>query len=173
VIRTRKGRVGFGAASVLAAALLMMGPSAAAATAAARFTIFPFPSANSTVVASVGFLNSCEVGYFWSVSRGDSVTETFNGPASITRAKLRATVVQNVLNSGAHVSWRLSINGTDVASFKVPEGEIGTLKLSATFAAISGPSYTVKIRVTNEVASGQGSITLAYACSYPHGVALG
>jgi hypothetical protein len=165
-----KWRLGLATIAVASMAVLAVGPAANAAVKT-RATIFTFPSANSTVIGSVGFINSCEVGYFWSVSRGDSVAQTFNGPASITKALLKAVVVQNVLNSGAHVDWTLSINGIDVGRFRVNQGVTGTISLGRTFAAITGPSYAIKIRVTNEVASGQGSITLAYACS-PHGIGV-
>ena len=169
--RLPKWRLGLGTIAVVSMTLLAVGSSAANAAVKTRVQVFTFPSANSTVIGSVGFLNSCEVGYFWSASRGDSVEQTFTGPASITKALLRAYVVQNVLNSGAHVDWSLSINGIDVARFRVNQGVVGTVQVGRTFAAITGPSYDVKIRVTNEVASGQGSITLAYACN-PHGMAV-
>ena len=169
--RLPRWRLGLGTIAVVAMTLLAVGPAANASVKSPAVTVFAFPSSTSTVIGSVGFVNSCEVGYFWSASRGDSVEQTFTGPASITKALLRAYVVQNVLNSGAHVDWKLSINGIDVAQFRVNQGVTGTVQVGKTFSAITGPSYDVKIRVTNEVASGQGSITLAYACN-PHGMAV-
>ena len=49
---------------------------------------FDFPSSDSTVVGSVGFIDADEVGFFWSMQRGDRVSETFtfSGPSSINRA---------------------------------------------------------------------------------------
>ena len=146
--RLPRWRLGLRTIAVVGMMVLAVGPAANAAVKT-RATIFTFPSSTSTVVGSVGF----------------------TGPASITKALLRAYVVQNVLNSGAHVDWSLSINGIDVARFRVNQGVVGTVQVGRTFAAITGPSYDVKIRVTNEVASGQGSITLAYACN-PHGMAV-
>jgi hypothetical protein len=148
--------------------LVALAPAAARAGSAAPSTTYAFPSATSSVVASVGFIDATQVGYFWSVSRGDSVTETFSGPASITQVGLKVSVPTNALNSGAYVAWSLEINGTPVARFKVPQGFVGAKKLFKTFSAITGPTYTVKLRVTNEVAPGQGSITLVYAGTQPH-----
>jgi hypothetical protein len=148
--------------------LVGLAPSAARAGSAAPSTNYAFPSASSTVVASIGFIDATQVGYFWSVSRGDSVTETFNGPASITAVGLRVTVPTNVLSGGAYVAWSLEINSISVARFRVPQGFVGTKSLRRTFAAINGPLYTVKLRVVNEVAPGQGSITLVYAGAQPH-----
>ena len=134
--------------------------------------VFDFPSAASQVVASVGFIDDDEVGYFWSAARGDRVSQTFSGPASVNAAQLKATVVTNVLNSGAEVDWNLEINSLVVGRFRVVEGFTGTLTLARTFAPISGPNYDVTIRVTNEVPSGEGSITLAYAGAWIHGIKL-
>lgn len=166
-IRNRGARPGL-LALVAMTMLVALAPTAARAGSAAPTATYAFPSATSTVVGSVGFIDATQVGYFWSVSRGDSVTETFSGPASITQVGLRVSVPTNALNSGAYVAWSLEINGIPVARFKVPQGFIGTKSLRKTFPAITGPSYTVKLRVTNEVAAGQGSITLVYAGTQPH-----
>ena len=100
------------------------------------------------------------------------MSQTFSGPASVNVAQLKATVVTNVLNSGAEVDWNLEINSVIVGRFRVVEGFTGTLTLARTFAPISGPNYDVTIRVTNEVPSGEGSITLAYAGAWIHGIKL-
>lgn len=131
-----------------------------------------FPSANSTVVGSVGFIDADEIGYFWSAARGDGVSETFNGPASVKGVGLKISVLSNALNNGAHVDWTVKINGVDVARFRVPEGYLGPVTLRRMFAPIAGPSYTVELRVLNEVAPGEGSITLAYAGANPHALLL-
>ena len=131
-----------------------------------------FPSATSTVVGSVGFIDSSQVGYFWSASRGDSVTETLSGPAKIKKAIFKLDVISNALNSGAHVDWIVSINGTDVGSFNIVEGQLGAVTEKISFPKITGGSYTVKIRVNNEVAGGEGSHTLRYAGAGPHSVTL-
>lgn len=166
-IRNRGARPGL-LALVATTLLVALAPTAARAGSAAPGATYAFPSATSTVVASVGFIDATQVGYFWSVSRGDSVTETFNGPASITAVGLRVTVPTNVLSNGAYVAWGLYINSVAVARFKVPQGFVGTKSLRRTFAAINGPAYTVSLRVLNEVAPGEGSITLVYAGTSPH-----
>jgi hypothetical protein len=146
-------------------------PAASAKTA--TITTYQFPSSSSTVVGSVGFINSTECGYFWSVSRGDSVTQTFTGgPATISKARLRGTVVTANLVNGAHVDWELSINGVVIARFRIQQGFTGTFTVMKAFGTITGPDYTVKIRVINEVPVGDGSITLAYAGTSPHVVQL-
>jgi hypothetical protein len=146
-------------------------PAATAKTAAV--TTYTFPSSSSTVVGSVGFINETECGYFWSVSRGDSVTQTFTGgPATITGARLQGTVVSNNLANGARVDWELSINAVVVAKFRIMQGFTGTFSVTRAFSTITGPNYTVKIRVLNEVPVGDGSITLAYAGSSPHTIQL-
>jgi hypothetical protein len=85
---------------------------------------------------------------------------------------LKITVMFNNLNSGAHVDWSFEINGTPVGRFRVPQGYLGPITLRRQFAAIAGPNYAVVIRVTNEVAAGQGSVTLAYAGASPHALRL-
>jgi hypothetical protein len=163
-------------ASVSVLTLLVVGllaaTSPARATVAAPATTFEFPSSSSTVVGSVGFIDDEQVGYFWSASRGDRVSQTFSGPASVHKVVLKATVISNALNSGAHVDWNIEINSVIVARFRVREGFTGTFTVSRTFAPITGPSYDVTIRVTNEVAGGQGSHTLAYAGASPHVIKL-
>lgn len=136
-------------------------------------SVFDFPSDDSVVVGSVGFIDGEQVGYFWSVSRGDSVTESFSGPASITSYTLDVDVIENVLNSGAFVNWDVIINGVTVDNFTVNEGFLGTVSRSESFAAIAGPSYDVELRVTNEVAGGQGSHTFRYAGDGAHQISLG
>jgi hypothetical protein len=136
-------------------------------------TIFSYPSSSSTIVGSVGFIDAEQVGYFWSVGRGDSVTETFAAAEpSVTSYKLDVDVVENVLNSGAFVNWDVLINGVTVDNFTVNEGFLGTVSRTASFAAIAGPNYTVELRVTNEVAGGQGSHSLRYAGTGLHQVEL-
>jgi hypothetical protein len=133
---------------------------------------FDYPSDDSTIVGSVGFIDDDEVGFFWSVGRGDSVTETFADAPSITGYSLDVDVLSNALNSGAFVNWDVIINGVTVDNFTVNEGFLGTVSRSATFPAIAGPNYTVEMRVTNEVAPGEGSHTFRYALSGFHQVEL-
>jgi hypothetical protein len=127
-------------------------------------SVHTFPSASSTIIGSLGFIDGTdEVGYFWSVGRGDSVTETFSGPGSITSYKLNVDVVTNVLHPGNQVNWKVTINGVEVDAFRVGDGFEGTISRSSSFRSINGPSYTVKMAVTNEVPGGAGSHTFRYA----------
>jgi hypothetical protein len=68
--------------------------------ATAGAAVFDFPSRSSTVVASVGFIDAQQIGSFWSVSRGDRVSQSFAGPDLVNRAILQLDVVTNVLNQG-------------------------------------------------------------------------
>jgi len=155
-------------ALVAACTVLALAPSSAVASN----PTFAFPSSSSTVVGSVGFIDSTQVGYFWSAARGDKVSQTFTGPSEISRAILNVDVVANFLNSGNQVDWNLQINGTPVGSFAVHEGVTGAVTLDVSFPPIAGPSYNVTIRVTNQVPGGGGSISLAYAGSLPHSIQL-
>jgi hypothetical protein len=155
--------------AVVVVILFAFAPSAGAAT----LTKAAYPSANSQIVGSVGFIDGCQVGYFWSKARGDSVTETIGGPGRIKHAVLNVAVVSNNLNGGSEVDWTLSINGKTVDSFVVSEGFLGTVHRDVTFTRINGPNYTVKLAVTNEVPGGGGSVTFAYAdCGGAHSIKL-
>lgn len=133
-----------------------------------------FPSNTSKVIASDadGFVDGVQVGFFWSTARGDSVEQTFVRTRTITKAVLKLDVVQNNLNSGAHVDWTVSINGKDIGKFQVVQGQFGPITKHFRFATIKGPSYDVKMRVTNEVAGGQGTHTLRYFGDGPHSISL-
>ena len=153
--------------ALLAACALAVVPSATALP-----VTYPFPSSNSTVVGSIGFIDANQVGYFWSAARGDLVEETFAGPPAIFGATLELEVIENALNSGAFVDWDVEINGVVVGSFTVNQGFTGPFTRSLTFPRIQGPNYTVTLRVTNEVAGGQGSHTFAYAGPFAHSIRL-
>lgn len=133
---------------------------------------FDFPSINSTVVGSSGFIDDTAVGYFWSVARGDGVSETFSASNCINNANLKIEVLENVLAPSAFVDWELVINGVVVGSFTVEAGFTGELFLNLSFPKITGPIYQVDLRVTNEVPSGSGSISLAYASDFAHSITL-
>jgi len=124
-----------------------------------------FPSDSSTVVASVGSLDATTIGYFWTSVRGDMVEETFAGTglASVVQLDLDIEVVENLLATGAQVDWDVRVNGTSVGSFTVFDTDgAGVRNESFTFAAIAGAgTYTVGMHVSNIVADGAGSISLA------------
>jgi hypothetical protein len=139
-----------------------------------RACVFPFdfPSEDSTVIGSAGFIDEVAAGYFWSADRGDSVSETFRASECISRAILSVDVVNNVLAPEAFVTWELVINGVVVGSFTVDAGFTGEITEVFTFPAITGPNYDVELRVVNEVAPGEGSISLAYAGDFAHSLTL-
>lgn len=167
-------------ASGLAFAVAITTPAFASAQTAPATSAHPaaqpaaaneFPSSTSTVIGSIGFIDDYEVGYFWSAARGDSVEQTFSGPAAVRRAILKLDVTYNGLY-GSDEDWALSINGTDVGSFTITQGQTGPLKEVFKFHAIRGGTYDVKLRETNEVPGGDGSIALRYAGDGWHSVAL-
>lgn len=132
-----------------------------------------FPSADSTVVGSTGFVDGEMVGYFWSAARGDSVSETLAGPAKIKKAILKVDVPYNGLASGAFTDWDVVINGKVVGDFTIAAGEAGPVNESYKFKRIKGGGeYDVQIVMTNEVASGAGAITLRYAGAGEHSINL-
>jgi hypothetical protein len=155
------------AALVVACVLAVWAPVATAGAA-----VFEFPSSRSTVVASVGFVDSQQIGSFWSVARGDRVSESFAGPDGVNRAILRLDVVSNVLNADWEVDWNVEINQVVVGRFVVKSGFTGPVTVDLDFAPIPGPTYAVTLRVTNEVDGGAGSHTLAFAGDLPHALEL-
>ena len=156
-----------GSAAVAAPAAVSAQPQSVAPQ-----SVHVYPSRGSTVVGSVGFIDGVQVRYFWSLSRGASVTETVNGPNRVKKAVLNLDVIENALNSGAFVNWTLSINGTDVGTFTVVQGQLGAVTHKFNFPKITGGTYIVKMRVTNEVAGGEGSHTWRYAGAGPHSLKL-
>jgi hypothetical protein len=129
----------------------------------AQASTFEFPSSASTVVSS-GATLSGQVGYFWSQARGDKVSQTFvPGVAYIDHVQLAVQSPQNALNGNNEVDWALLINGTEVGSFAITPGATGPTGITRSFAPIAGPAYAVELRVTNEVPSGGGSVSLAVA----------
>ena len=166
----RKAFAGVGLLATSVFLILAVTPGYASTTSTTNTAVFP--SSTSTVVASVGFINSTEIGYFWSAARGDSVSQTIHGPSSIKRTILKIDVVENFLANGATVDWNVLINGHVLGSFSVVEGQTGLVKFKKRFPKMLGPNYDVQLEVTNEVPAGDGSITLAYAGAFPHSIQL-
>ncbi|MHC4574719.1 MAG: hypothetical protein ACYS76_11410, partial [Planctomycetota bacterium] len=134
------------------------------ALSAASLVVEDFPSADSSVVGSVGFIDDTRIGHFWSATRGDSVTETFaTGIPSVGQAIFDFVVPTNVLGMGNFVKWDVLINGVKIGSFIIVDEQIGPEHLEFTFPPIAGPDYTVRFEVTNNVPGGAGSHTLGYA----------
>ena len=151
------------------AVLLLQAPSALAG-------VHVFPSDDSTIVGSLGFINSTEIGWFWTVARGDMLSESFIDPLPyVNQAAFDFAVPSNVLISGEEVDWDVVVNGTTIGSFIIPQGFTGTKSLDFSFAQIASiaGAYEVAFVVTNEVPGGYGSHSFAYAGEYPNSVELG
>ncbi|ELX11379.1 hypothetical protein Jab_2c34980 [Janthinobacterium sp. HH01] len=141
---------------VLSAAVL-------AASAHANTYSFNFPTSGSAVVGSTGFISSTEIGYFWSVNRGDSVSQGYAGSGvfGTTNLELDLNVTHNSLNNGASVQWDVLVNGQDVGDWNVAQGSgTGVSHLSLNFGAIAGEFNSLALVVKNNVPGGQGSISL-------------
>ncbi|MHC4823232.1 MAG: hypothetical protein ACYTEP_04350 [Planctomycetota bacterium] len=130
-----------------------------------------FPSAGSTIVGSVGFIDAEQCGYYWSNSRGDGASETLAGPASITSYTLDVDLTSNVLSPGNFVTWQVTINGIAVDLLTSNPGDT-TISTSASFPSIAGPNYDVALSVLNEVPGGGGSVALRYAGAGTHSITL-
>ncbi len=150
---------------VFVIAVALMGIALSGGVSAASWT-GEFPSASSTVVASVGHLGGGGMGYFWSVSRGDMVGETFTGTglAYVDGLDLIFEVTENVLYPGWAVDWDVKVNGTPVGGWSWADADgTGTVNLSFAFAPIAdGGTFTIEMIVVNEVPDGDGSIALGY-----------
>ena len=142
-------------------------------TSAALADVHDFPSADSEVVASVGFIDGERVGFFWTQTRGDRVTEFFDDPASeVTRVVFDFEVLTNGLRET--LQWALLINGEEVARFEVPPGLSGPQQIDATFPAIPavGGGYEVSFETRNDISGGAGAHTLRYAGAGPFQIEL-
>ncbi len=137
-----------------------------ASNAQAVVYVDEFPSADSTVVGSVGVIAPGEFGFFWSVARGDSIEETFTGTGlnTVFQLDLEFAILDNVLNRGASVFWDVLVNGIVVGNWSWSDTDgLGTVSESYSFAPIfGGGDYTIRMEVTNEVADGFGSISIGY-----------
>jgi hypothetical protein len=168
-------RLTSGGILVVAFMVLVFAPAAGATTTtAAAGQKFAFPSATPTsiVAGNVGFIDDCQIGYFWSAANGDSVSQTVHSYEKIQHAVLDVSVIENGLTVGNQVDSTLSVNDTDVGSFVVTSGFVGVVHLDVTFGKIKGPTYTVKIRVTNDVPFSGGSITFAHSSCGTHQIIL-
>ncbi|MEM7201976.1 MAG: hypothetical protein AAF628_17040 [Planctomycetota bacterium] len=118
---------------------------------------WPYPSSSSTWVG--GSPGPGEIGAFWSASLGHSIAETLTLPSlhAVTTLALQCQV-RSGLSAGASVDWDVLVNGTRVGSWSWSGGS-GTLDVRFRFPRIVGRgTYTVEMRVTNEVPRFQGSI---------------
>ncbi|MFI4881332.1 MAG: hypothetical protein ACIAQU_01980, partial [Phycisphaerales bacterium JB064] len=153
--------------------IIMLPIAAGLCATTALADVHDFPSADSEVVASVGFIDGERVGFFWTQSRGDGVTEFLPDSAGeVTRAVFDFDVLNNGLRET--LVWALLINGEEVASFEVPPGLSGPQQIDVSFAAIasSGGGYEVSFECRNDISGGAGSHTLRYAGAGPHQIEL-
>jgi len=127
-----------------------------------ELALFAFPSDLSTVVASQGFVDEKQVGFFFSKSNGHSVLQEFVGDPTVTSYQLNVDVLTNTLASES-VMWEVRINSVKVDEFEVDPGFVGTVSTGAIFSEISGPVYTVELVVAGDVSPGGGSHSLRYA----------
>jgi hypothetical protein len=128
-----------------------------AAPAAAASVTVEFPSASSAT--PIGFVDGQLVGTFFEA--GDYVTQTFStGLATVTSASWTFSIYN--YTRGADSTFDVSINGTTVGGFILPGcvgycDTINNFAFSQSFAAISGPQYTLSLVATSTVAGGDGS----------------
>ena len=147
----------------LRGAVMAVAISLGASAAHASSITVAFPTSASTVVGSVGFISPTEIGYFWSMSRGDSISQVYaaTGVFSATSLSMDLNVTQNVLNSGASVDWDVLVNGIDVGDWTWSQADgTGLTNVSLLFPAIPGEFSSLELRLKNEVPGGQGSIAM-------------
>lgn len=96
--------------------------------------------------------------YWWNA--GDKVygdrTLTLD---SVNKVDMNLQITYNVLNSGGHCDMFLSINGVNVGSWRVYQGDT-VIERTFKFDPITGPIYSIKIEETNQVEPGKGSCSL-------------
>lgn len=119
-----------------------------------------FPSGTSTINASAGQ-------YFFLDSH--FVSETFSGTglSSVSSLGLHLDLATNVLLTGAQVNFDVLVNGIDVGNIVFTSANgTGAFDYLFNFAPIAGAGiYTILLDVSNNVASGFGSIAFDLANS--------
>jgi len=148
---------------ILRLALVAVAMLGGASVAKGQSVTVTFPTSTSFVTASTGSISSTEIGYFWSVSRGDQVSQAYAGTGlfGVSSLSMDLNVTRNLLNSGAHVDWDVLVNGVDVGDWSWSDlSGTGLTNISLTFAPISGEFSSLALVVTNEVPFGGGSIAL-------------
>jgi hypothetical protein len=140
-----------GALLVTVALALMAAPATAASVTV------EFPSSSSTT--PIGFVNGELVGTFFET--GDYVTQTFStGLASVSSASWTFSIYN--YTRGADSTFDVLINGITVGGFILPGcvgycDTINNFSFGQSFAAISGPEYTLRLVATSTVPGGDGS----------------
>lgn len=134
----------------------------------------PFPSSDSTVVGSVGFIDSLRIGYFYSETDGHLVQETFTdtGLESVVGLKLSLVVTDDSLTEV--LVWNVFVNDIFVGDWvQRPIDGTGPKEFNYVFPDIIGNgTYTVAMRVRQDVPQGSGSIALGYSDFQPGSLLL-
>lgn len=105
-----------------------------------------FPSAADTIVPDHG--NLWPLGSYVEGARATALTR-------VTRVDMHLALAANVLTCDTQ-DMRLLINGTQVGTFSIAGGAVA-VDQSFSFAAIAGPSYTLRYETVRQVGSGCGS----------------
>jgi hypothetical protein len=123
-----------------------------------------FPSDDSTVVASIGFIPPFSYGYFFSKTDGHMVEETFTGTGltSVVGLELNLVVTEDSLTST--LGWDVFVNDVFVGNwFQRAIDGTGPKEFDFVFSDIIGNgTYTVAMKVRNDVPLGEGSIALGF-----------
>ena len=144
------------------AGILIVLMSVTGASAATYYDLFP--SNDSTVVASVGFIPPFYYGYFFSATDGHKVEETFTntGLESVVGLKLNLVVALDSLTT-APLSWNVLVNDIFVGRWtQRPIDGTGPKEFNYVFPDIIGHgTYTIAMKVTADVPI--GSIALGFS----------
>ena len=125
-----------------------------------------FPSEDSTVVASAGVIGSGQYGWFWSVARGENITENFTGTGldEVFQLDLNFEITYNNLVAGDYTEWDVLINGNSVGGWTWTYSMgLGVVDASYSFAPIAGAgNYALRMEIVNEVPPHHGSIAIGF-----------
>ncbi len=148
--------------NVVAAALTISLAATAAQAGVITYTD-EFPSDDSTVIGSTGYISAERgIGYFWSQNRGDMVAETFadTGVETLNQIDLDLDIAFSSLRTD--IFWDVFVNDVLVGNWSwAANAGAGVLDLSFSFDDIVGNGvYEIAMFVTNEVYPGGGSMTL-------------
>ena len=134
---------------------------------------FDFPSAASDVVASAGFINANEMGFFFSASNGHAVSQTFETTtAYLSHLIFSLSIPTNGLAQDQQGEFDIRVNGTKVAELVITPDLLGTHLFHVPVPNIPGPNFTIGLEMTNDIAPGGGTFSLGYAEPTPSSITL-
>jgi hypothetical protein len=132
-------------------------------TTTAFSTLWPTTSEGDDVQTGVGPWS-----YWWHV--GDyAIGNRSTTLTSVSRLDYHMVITENALNNGGHCDIDFYLNGVNIGSFQVLEGEFEK-NLSFSFDPIAGPDFELYMEETNLVDPGLGSFLLD--SDYPGDVTL-